>query len=95
MFGTALRNVARMRTQEGTLHRLIVHIHRCCAVALAEEAVMAHAHTVVAGENDDRILPDTHFFQLVQDLTDTFIHRGDRRKEGLQISPPGLLAMLL
>ena len=75
-----LPGAARVAPDQGHLHRRVVHIHGEGAVALAEDAVMAHAHAVVQG-----IGQLARGLQGVEDPTDARVHGGDGREIPLQI----------
>ena len=71
-----LRHTARHRRQRGDFHRRVVHIRRVCAVALAPNAVMPHAHAVVRHEHNQRAFAQSVRLQPVEYAPDVAIHLG-------------------
>ncbi len=72
-----LGNPPGVRGDERDLDRLLEEVEREGGVAFAVHAVVPHVHAVVAGEDDQRPLPQSVRFKPVEQAADVAVHGGD------------------
>ena len=85
---TVLRDMAGPGDDAGDLYRGIIHVLGKRPVALAPDAVLAEAHPVVRGEDDDGVLLQSEPCKLVQDPSDGLIHCGNGGKIAADLRLP-------